>query len=466
MEIKAKATPLEQSRVLYNYSDNEIKYWKDWAEKLIEFCINEMGWEVECGPGTSLGVLLTRGTYQGYYTNPDDSSCWDCDWTQPNGLVERVKDTTNPAPGGHIRGYPLYTGWFYEFSTWPEDLDKNLLEKGITGIGETGRFDFIIYVGENKVGEKIGIRVKYPVCSVGYSTVDSDNDVEDREGNYIIGTPVFTLYSNLKGNIELTIPSTYSYKDNIYTSTQVRGFARYLTKEGLNSELTSWEQSDITNSYQRAMEKQQSAKWSLEYQISVDYTVSVFGSKTTLPNRSFNNYWKKYNKIHYHFSENKDTVYFYITDNINSSVGIKFIVTYLENGECAILMEGRYKTNSNILAEVIAITGENNNYLIKSPTRPYTKLSSGTNRFSFSRLLIPTQNVLTKNLFYVTKKDLDETIQYGQYVYVKDKYSQKHYFRVIPFGSNTSAETSNDNTTYLAFPIVAPNTEEEEDVTT
>jgi hypothetical protein len=99
-----------------------------------------------------------------------------------------------------------------------------------------------------------------------------------------------------------------------------------------------------------------------------------------------------------------------------------------------------------------------NLHLIKQPIRPYKQINSNIGKFTFSRALLPNQNVLCKDLYYVTKKDSDEDIGNGAYVLVKDKELTNRYFRVIPFGSYYSYDRpgSDANLSYFAFPISDP----------
>ena len=178
MAISKNATVLEQSKNMYSLSDPNIVYWKDWAKKFIECCL-ELGWEVECGPGTSLGAVMfgtdrTAGE-SAYYIPTPRSSAWDCDWTQADGIVKewQVDDTYND--------YPKYTGWFKNFETWPTNANNYGIDE------ETGRFDFIVYTGKGENNEQIGFRIKYPICSIGYSY--GGNLQSSYAINYIYGVP-------------------------------------------------------------------------------------------------------------------------------------------------------------------------------------------------------------------------------------------------------------------------------------
>ena len=480
MNVSDKATIYEQSVTMYSLSNNEILYWKDWAEKFIECCKDKLGWEVEIGPGTSLGVTMgcccrVPGVY--WVINAPRSAAYDCDWTQPDGIFRYVQ-VENDNYQNHLR----YTGWFhsdyFNNNLWPNGADENGIDQ------TTGRFDFIVYTGEGKNGEKIGFRVKYPVCSVGYPYCYIQyNNESARSGNHIFGVPFISLYSSTKGDIEnyyispddLTVRSP-SYSTSIPDTTAdelfnpakgyVTFFGNELIKIGQQSTISYWTKSDVNNTANLDVtgEVRTSPLWSLELQIDENFAIDNAVNNNYNTRRLFKNYWKNYNKFHYHVSLSGDTTYLYVSDDINSAIGFRLITTTLESGEKAIMIARRKNYESDYLCECAAVTGSNSNnpsqpdatQLIKLPTRPYKKISSGVNRFSFSRLLIPTQTSLCTDLYYVTKRDIDENIADGQYVLVKDKQSQNHYFRVIPFGAQKTYEVTGDDTTYLAFPIVDP----------
>lgn len=472
------ATALEQSVSMYSLADDTVLYWMNWAEKFIECCKTCLGWEVVQGPGTSLGAVMS-GTYEyvtydtdTVYSNerryqPRESSAWDCDWTQPNGINLKYQGDNST-----YQGYPLYTGWFYNLDTWPQGATDEGIDYNI------GRFDFIVYTDENNAGEKIGFRIKYPVCSIGYSKEDERISC----GNYIWGTPSISLYSNIKGDIENYYPDSLN-NNSVYASSDKlrfnyffpgKGYIRFFGKRipmapnNINN-YDFWGKTDINDTVQFVSQEQaESALWSLNLQLDENFTkssVGVYNNSRYVkqnPNKLFKNYWKRFNKFHYQVSSTGETTYLYISNDLDHEVGFKIISTTLENGEKAIFIERQQVEDSGELFEVGAVTGLDNynqatsNSLIQLPIRPYTKYSSKANRFSFSRMLIPTQLSLCTDLYYVVKRDIDDTIQDGQYVLVRDKNSEKHYFRVIPFGSRYTYEVTGDNTSYLAFPIISP----------
>lgn len=482
MAIAEKATTLEQSVTMYSLSDNSIIYWINWAEKFIDCCERYLGWEVVQGPGTSLGAIVRGGSESGdgsyEYYQGQGSSAWDCDWTQPNGINSRFQGDS-----GFYNNHPLYTGWFHEIPEWP----NNATDKGIDY--NIGRFDFIVYTGKSKnTEEKIGFRMKYPICSIGYSYADHYGGIE-RTGNGIYGTPSVSLYSSVKGDIEIFAPdtTTVNYGPVSFTTMIYKGYLRFFGKRlpaaGYNStNYDFWIKSDINDQLRPVYEENvqyTSMPWSLEIQSGLDeewgsrltYSDSFYDGHVIVPNRLFKNYWRQYNRFNYHVSKSGDTIYLYILNNLDHQVGFKLITTTLESGEKAIFLERQITTDNNVLFEVGAVTGTINNNpsqppsnkLIRLPTRPYIKQSSNINRFSFSRMLIPTQTSLCTDLYYVVKRDIDDLIGDGQYVLVKDKNSDNHYFRVIPFGSQYNYEVSGDNTTYLAFPVSDPEVDDSGD---
>lgn len=471
------STTLEQSTIMYSSNDTSIRYWKDWAERFINCCLN-IGWEVAVGPGTSLGpiVLGSRaGTDPAYHTVfPPQSSCWDCDWTQVDGIVEQWQDSK-------YYGFPLYTGWFKNFPVWPSNANEH-------GIDETtGRFDFIIYTGTGVSGEKIGFRIKYPVCSVGYS-INYEPVNWGGAQNFIYNIPFFSIYSSRKGDIEsppegsLNVFEDYSriYNNYDYPS---KGYLRLFGKEKFggmynysNYPLSNylWGKTDDKNTQFKNLnypstEIVTSPLWSLELQQDLDFTICPLSYYTpvTVRTRLFKEYWKRYNRFYWHISKSSDTTYMYVTD-LDKNIGIKLITFTLESGEKGIMLERRDIEDDNTLCECAAVTGYNqanpsqafDSFLIKLPTRPYRKVVSQNGRFSFSRMLLPTQVSLCTDLYYVTKRDSTDLIEDGQYVLVVDKNSKNRYFRVVPFGSNISYEATGDNTTYLAFPVEDPPQEE------
>ena len=476
MTVSEKATIIEQSVTMYSLNDGSTIYWKDWAEHFIKNCKEHMGWEVAVGPGTSLGVLMPciyyLPSYTGYwYRNSYRCSAWDCDWTQPDGIYSLYQSPDECFVNGN-ESFPLYTGWFKDFLPWPSGADENGIDQ------TTGRFDFIIYTGTGTNGEKIGFRVKYPVCSIGYPYRDSYSG-GDVPGNYIYGVPSISLYSSTKGDIENYYPSNLDHtgetagtNSDFYEKViPAKGYVSFFYNEELNNItgntlLSFWGKTDINETLRlRSYEKKTSPLWSLELQTAENFTKNTVGYEGAVtPNRLFKNFWYKFNKFHFHFSKSGDTAYMYVSDDINGNVGFKIITTTLESGEKAIILPRRQAYNTECLCECAAVTGNLNNnpsqpddtLLIKLPTRPYRKIVSQINRFSFSRMLIPTQISLCTDLYYVTKRDIDDTIGNGQYVIVKDKQSENHYFRVIPFGSRKTYEVSGDNTTYLAFPVLDP----------
>lgn len=476
MTISDKATIYEQSVTMYSLSDNNILYWKDWAEKFIKCCKEKLGWEVEIGPGTSVGTVMgcccrAPGIY--WTINAPRSAAYDCDWTQPDGIFSYVQ-VENDNYQNHLR----FTGWFKDFPIWPNGADENGIDQS------NGRFDFVIYTGEGKDGEKIGFRIKYPICSIGYPYCYINwNDQSARSGNHIFGVPSISLYSSTKGDIE----NYYITPDNLYVRSYsytqaipnaeadelfnpakgyVTFFGNELIKIGQQSTISYWTKSDINNTANLDVTGvvYESPLWSLELQTDEDFAIDNAVDNNYNTHRLFKNFWKNYNKFHYHVSLTGDTTYLYVSDDINNSIGLKLIVTTLESGEKAVMIARRKNYESNYLCECAAVTGNSNanpsqpdsSRIIKLPIRPYKKISSGVNRFSFSRLLIPTQASLCTDLYYVTKRDIDDSIADGQYVLVKDKQSQNHYFRVIPFGAQKTYEVSGDDTTYLAFPIADP----------
>ena len=195
--------------------------------------------------------------------------------------------------------------------------------------------------------------------------------------------------------------------------------------------------------------------WSLELQRDLNFTICPLGNDTTtVRNRLFYEYWKRYNRFHWHISKFEGTTYMYVAD-VDKNVGIKVISFTLESGEKGIMLERRDVGDDNTLCECAAVTGYNqsnpsqvtSSYLIKLPTRPYRKVVS--------------QNgTLCTDLYYATKRDSTDLIEDGQYVLVVDKNNKNRYFRVVPFGSSITYETAGDNTTYLAFPVEDPPQEE------
>lgn len=473
--MSTKNTLLEQAVNMYSISDNSIEYWKDWATRFVECCQNYMGWEVVQGPGTSLGNIVgSIYTLNNYRVPVKQSAGYDCDWTKTNGIAEEWQNSVYNVADNN---YPLYTGWFYDMAQWPIGANKY-------GIDETtGRFDIIVYTAESENGEKIGFRIKYPICSVGYST---PSNVECSTNN-MYTVPFFCLYSSTKGILEFYNNnnnnessdvkfSRYDYSKYImpfcgkiyyYTWAVYSPFViskRGITEEGLENINESTTQLN-------------SIKWSLNFQKSPEFNRIRTSINATFyegtNSRYFYNYWKEYNKFYYHFSSNKDTSYLYITNQENQ-VAFKIITTALDNGEKIIFMDGPWELgckDSSILFNVgmstnSIYTQSGNLHLIKRPIRPYKQVNSNIGKFTFSKALLPNQNVLCKDLYYVTKRDSNEAIGNGAYVLVKDKELTNRYFRVIPFGSYYSYDRpgSDANLSYFAFPISDPEKNENDNV--
>lgn len=478
MALIDKATTMEQSRNMYSLNSGLI-YWMEWAEAFIKQC-EDLGWEVVVGPGTSLGAVMlgasiTSSNFHYYYYSVPDQSCgWDCDWTQKDGIYYLWKSENDK-----YNNYPKYTGWFKDFETWPSGANEKGIDKS------TGRFDFVIYTGEGNSGEKIGFRIKYPVCSIGYSFHSNSTSGVFGCGNYIYASPMISLYSSHKGDIGNYYPTNPSSTDynadsdaNNYDS-KFKGYVYLFGKRPYRSpsvfnDSSFWRKTDKDNTRYTQLSYEptdiaESPLWSLELQASDAFSIDPFSSSNLNTLRLFKYNWYKYNKFHYHVSQTGDTVYMYVSDD-SGNIGFKLITTTLESGEKAIIMERRNSVEDGILCEMAAVTGSPTNnpsqpeddYLIRLPKRPYVKHNSGTGKFSLSRMLIPTQLSLCKDLYYVTKRDIDKSIGNGQYVWIKDKKTEKHCFRIIPFGSTSAQETLGDNTTYLAFPVKDPPEQEEE----
>ena len=485
--MSVKNTILEQSVNMYSLDDNDIQYWNDWAKRLIECCQNHLGWEVTQGPGTSLGNIIP-GAYEnmGYnycYYNFLTSGSYDCDWTKTNGIVDKWKNTTLTVDNVE---YPLYKGWFYGIEPWPVGANQYGIDDNI------GRFDIVIYTATSESGEKIGFRIKYPVCSVGYSTNYSSID----SLNTFYTMPIITLYSSEKGNVEyfggdLVPPAMISRGEAPYPKFFNVLYDKYVVPFGSKEyfaivprqTIYYTSKTDINNTGAGSTEPIDGFKWTKQFQNSLEYNKSFIAgggvysgqavdSMDANIDKRFNNYWKRYNKMYYHLSSSKDTSYFYIAD-ASSKIGFKIITTSLENGEKIIFIDGNWSnaitTNSNILFNTgLSTTSSHlqssNLKLIKQPTRPYFQINSGIGKFTFSRALLPNQNALCTDLYYVTKKDSNEAIGNGAYVMVKDKELNNKFFRVIPFGSfYTYDRPSQDvNLSYFAFPISDPESENTE----
>lgn len=475
--MAVKNTLLEQAVNMYSIDDPSVEYWKDWATRFVECCKNHMGWEVVQGPGTSLGDILGSiqfNTADGYMFHMEQSSGCDCDWTKNNGIAEEWQNSTYGIGISNIIQYPLYTGWFYGMEPWPIGANEYGIDE------DTGRFDIVIYTAESENGEKIGFRIKYPICSVGYSTPGGNSDAST---NNMYTVPFFCLYSSIKGNLELydnTITNitrsalkfssmdynkyTIPFCGKIYYNTAATYNPFIISKRGITDEGTE-DASESTTQLK-------SIKWSLEFQKSPDFNKvmtsfnpRLYEATNSSNGRYFYNHWKNYNKFYYHFSSTKDTSYLYVTNQENQ-IAFKIITTTLENGEKTIFMDGPWElgcTDNSILFNIGMSTNSSysqsgNLHLIKQPIRPYKQINSNIGKFTFSRALLPNQNVLCKDLYYVTKKDSDEDIGNGAYVLVKDKELTNRYFRVIPFGSYYSYDRpgSDANLSYFAFPISDP----------
>ena len=484
MEISNKATLIEKSLNMYSLNDNSITTWIDWLDKFIDTykALNEsldLGWEIAPGPGTSLGVVFPNGEYssnvysigKNWNSNGEKSCSWDCDWTQPNGVLPKYQGTTinMNTPSDH-GSYSLYNGWFYGFDTW-----SSLNTYDSYGIDrKNGRFDIVIYMTQNSSQEKIGIRIKYPVCSIGYNV---NYVIEQDNVNFLYTVPVFSIYSSTKGNLALSSKSELLNNYCILFGPQPESDTliynyKLLIKAGLR---TNGQEEEVNYQPQNYSESQEltvtkSPIWSLDNQKSKEFyhnyncfiqrypSYDVYSEK-----KPFEIFWKNYNKFNYHYSASGDTLYFYISNQSNE-IGIKIIITTLENDEKAIMIARNVNSEENTICACLGYTEsfyslptqDKSNYLITAPTRPYIKLSSGIGQFSLSRALLPGQKELCKDLYFVTKRDTDELVGIGEYILVRDKDGQSHYFRVIPFGSQKTYEVENDNTTYLAFPVADP----------
>ena len=494
MENSNKATLLEKSLNMYSLNDDNITTWIDWLDKFLDTykTLNEnfdLGWEIVPGPGTSLGVVFPNGekwidinnVSYNWDSNGEASCSCDCDWTQINGVPVKYQNSILEAIQGNFNfgSYPLYNGWFYGLDIWSEQNYPN----GIDRIN--GRFDIIIYMTQNNSQEKIGIRIKYPVCSIGhnvfYTWGGGTNTINSDNVNFLYTVPAFTLYSSIKGN--LTLSSSPNWLLNNYCilfgpqpdSNIILNNYKLLIKAGLRTneqeKEVDYQPFDRTEAQELTVTK--SPIWSLECQNSIEFYHNYDGRMKRYPNDSkvhdksekkpFKIFWKNYNKFNYHYSASGNTLYFYIS-NQNDEIGIKIIITTLENDEKAIMIARNVNSEENTICACLGYTEsfyslptqDKSNYLITAPTRPYIKLSSGIGQFSLSRALLPGQKELCKDLYFVTKRDTDETIGIGEYILVRDKDGQSHHFRVVPFGSQKTYEVENDNTTYLAFPVADP----------
>lgn len=455
----AISTTIEQSYSLYSITDNNILYWSDWIKRFIDFSVNVMGWEVECGPGTSYGAIMPYYSYSSYgssywYSPGSQNAGWDCDWTQPNGVIQQYQDST-------YQNNPLYTGWFYNYPLWNRLSYPN-------GIDETyGRFDVVIYMKESpNNGEKIGLRIKFPLCSIGYTY----NSISTR--NSLFTVPGFSVYSNLKGNIQYQYSesrlSTSSYK---LIDISLRQYLSVFSNASMGTE------SDIflavrAKNGEPSADNRESQLFDYEYQYN-DINYSDWQSYSGINNnRVFRLHWKKYNRVNYHISKDGYTDYFYVWNDETGDMGMKVIITQLENGEWAVMIDRHYDENDDTLCQQIGYTGTFNspgvadgNFLARAPLRPFIGRNSLINRFAFTRMLMPYQLSLCKDLYYVSKRDIADMVESGQYVMVRDKNNEPHYFRVIPFGSYKKNEgnyssSRKDNTTLLAFPVSDPEVSE------
>jgi hypothetical protein len=440
-------TTIEQSCSLYSITDNNILYWSDWIKHFIDFSVNVMGWEVECGPGTSYGAIFPYYNNRDWVSPTSQSAGWDCDWTQPNGIVQQYKDST-------YGGYPLYTGWFYDYPIWNRFSYPN-------GIDESyGRFDVVIYMKESpNNGEKIGLRIKFPLCSVGYA-------IDYRSvGNGLFAVPGFSVYSNLKGNIQHQYSeSTRSSSGDGWIDITLRQYLSVFSKADYSDFYVVLKSKSGTPS----ADNRESQLFDYDYQLdAIKY--SEYNNNN---NRVFKLHWKKYNRVNYHISKDGYTTYFYVWNDETGDMGMKVIITQLENGEWAVMIDRYAQRNDNTLCQQIGYTGTFNspgvadgNFLARAPLRPFIGRNSLINRFAFTRMLMPYQLSLCKDLYYVSKRDVADIVESGQYVMVRDKNNEPHYFRVIPFGSYKKNEgnysgSTKDNTTLLAFPVSDPEVSE------
>lgn len=471
MEISEKATLTEKSKTMYSTAKNEAVTWIDWAKYFVKTC-QELGLEVVTGPGTSLGVVFPGS--QSSYAYGDEPVNYDCDWTQENGICLQWQDYASD----------IYNGWFYGITPW--SIVEQQSNYGIDE--ENGRFDIIVYLAENPSQEKIGVRIKYPVCSVGFNYQNWNGSILPH--NYLQTVPIFTIYSSLKENIEISPEGLLGIRTGYGSSSGhfLNGYFYIFGKSGIDSILTKCGLRFDENENKwvdcvhgtNDTDRRETYVWSLDIQKGLNFyynyakTTSASGPPYVITNRddlAFIKTWRKFNEFNYHYSASGDTFYFYIANPEENKVGVKVIATTLENGEKAVMIESNNPNSENTLCECVGYTEnfytiptqDKSNHLFLLPNRPYKVTVFNGNeqnrvtQFSLSRTLLPGQKVLCNDLYFIVKRDTNETVGEGVYILVRDKNGQSHYFRVIPFGSRQTYEVSGDNTTYLAFPVADPN---------
>lgn len=460
-----KPTCLEQS---FDLKSSDYTY--EWAEKFVNFCIEKMGWEVVPGPGTSLGAIVTPSKqydmvssygqevvgdthYWGEYGTGLQG--WDCDWTQVDGLVSEIKDLQNIPVLSANNGVEFSNTttinskvWFQNFRLWNGKTDIiNEVES---------RFDFIIYLGENNNGQKIGLRFKYPVCSVGYGyisipSVQAANSLID--ANILYTTPIVTIYNSVENDMGqlYTISShlqnnlTSKKEDELY-KLQLGKFYALNNKKGYFNKINIYRKFAYYGDYTCNWDK------------SIESRPPDSNPDTSYPGASITAYGIQYDcdrtygppsqKIYYQISKSKETQYLHFNE-------MSLIVTSLEDGEQVVMILSK----DNYLCEFYGTTTsykvglQQGKIFLKAIKSFFNSVQiNDDNDFVLQRMLIPGQRVLCKELYYITHypPNFIQSESYP-YIYAKNEEGIWGCYRIVEVGENGKWK--------LAFPIVTPKEE-------
>ena len=411
-------------------------YWIDWADLFIKnICIEQLGLEVEKGPGTSIGIIhRTYGPVRYQY---------DCDWNKTDGRVSGFDE--------YERGFTFWEGtnpWNYDGEV-PEDLSKYGIDK------DNKRFDFIVWFTSEsldsrngKEGERLGLRFKYPLTSeMGYGTacpigaapacipwkkVKSDNN------NYHLNENK-TLKSNRTdavtySNLGYIILGNY----DIVSGTQI------------------WNSNWIDYNENGDNEKEKYNRiFPAGNNIIPYYGPSAFRNGTTKIDILYSNDYstinlKMYREVTTTNNNTTSTAYYLLFDIIYGDL--------LEEK----LGDFEYTTNSFVMIKNANLNNDMSNFLItennyifnpkKQVNRPVSLDNSIQTYCGISRLLLQQEPIHCQSLYQVFSfNSLMDTNNYIRQVF-EDKNGDSHTFLLFNYGGGTTSE-DRMKSVCLAIPI-------------
>lgn len=423
-----------------------------WAENFIKFCEEKMGWEVVPGPGTSLGTLVTipgrtvqseGSNYKYYGLYGYGLMGWDCDWTQVDGLVPEIKDVQSiyivTNHGMELsQSTVINEPWFRNFRTWNGKKDKfNLNEE---------RFDFIVYLGENNNGQKIGLRFKYPVCSVGYSSVLTDGNVYGFVNplgmNLLYTAPVVTIYNSEEKDMGQLIQVPPELQTNLLPMSEEEFYKEQIGKYYIFSKKKS-----CINQVNAYVGSYSSGYHNYHWGEDLSYMTTWYSGYVSYLYRYDTTVGDFSHEVCYQSSKSKETQYLHFDE-------LSLLVTTLENDEQIVLVLGKdrlcefYGTTTSYSSSV-----QQGATFLKAPYNFFnTLVINNENDFVLQRALIPGQKVLCKELYCITHYPSNfEGSESYPYIYAKNEEGVWGCYRVVEVGENKQWK--------FAFPIITPKEE-------